>query len=161
MRTGVLLIVVGFGALPVIGCAATRDSADYPFPEAQAELRQVLEDIINDVETANAVGLREGHLRTDKFTKFPGRTYDRMNFQQTIEVETGSITSKQDYKYEARDLKVDVFGDVGIVTYYPHRSYKLDGETVEYSARQTLVFLKTDDGWKIIHEHQSQLRDVE
>jgi ketosteroid isomerase-like protein len=50
-------------------------------------------------------------------------------------------------------LKIDVFGDIGIATYYPHVSFVQDGERKTGSGRQTLVFLKTNDGWKLVHEH--------
>jgi ketosteroid isomerase-like protein len=55
--------------------------------------------------------------------------------------------------YRADDLKIDVFGDIGIVTYYPRVSFVKEGETRLVNGRQTLVFLKTDQGWKIVHEH--------
>ncbi len=48
------------------------DLAHYPFPEAQAELREVLDDIVHDSETANVVALRDSHHKCEKFTKFGG-----------------------------------------------------------------------------------------
>lgn len=56
-------------------------------------------------------------------------------------------------EYRVDDLKIDVFGDVGIATYYPHVSFTSDGEMVTVMGRQTLVFLETAEGWKIVHEH--------
>ena len=49
--------------------------------------------------------------------------------------------------------EIDVFGDVAIMTCYNHFSYKDNGGREQRVARNTLVFLKTDDGWKIVHEH--------
>ena len=163
MRMILILFIGGLATVQVVGCASTpiRDVAHYPFPEAQAELRQTLEAIINDAETVNMQGLRDAHLNSDKFTKFSGSTYERRNFEQTVESETAAITSRQDYKYEAKDLKIDVFGEVAVMTYYSDRSYKEDGELIQYSARQTFVFLKTADGWKIVHEHKSGRKDEE
>jgi ketosteroid isomerase-like protein len=54
---------------------------------------------------------------------------------------------------EVKDLKIDVFGEIGIATYYPHVSFEKEGKQNAGSARQTLVFLKTSDGWKIVHEY--------
>ena len=151
----------GFSALVLstlllASCAATHDLAHYPYPEAQAELREVLNSIIHDAQTANAVGLREGHLISDKFTKFGGRLYERLDFEQTVAGETGNITTGKDFTYEVEDLKIDVFDDVAIMTYYGRVKRIVDGKPVRYSFRQTLVFLNTSDGWKIIHEHQSR-----
>ncbi len=156
-------VIAVLAGLQIVGCASMarqsspRDLAHYPFPNAQAELRSVLKEIVNDVTNANVEGLRDSHLKSEKFTKFAGgKVYERMNYDQCIATETAAITSVQDYKVEVRNLKIDVFGDVAIMTYYPHKTKKKNHEVIRSSARQTLVFLKTADGWKIIHEHQSK-----
>ena len=136
----------------VLGCTATRYLAHYPFPEAQEELREVLNDIINDVEIANIQGLRDSHLNSDKFTKFGG-TFERINFDQCNEGEIAGVTSVQDLKLEMIDVKIDVFGDVAIVTCYNRYSYSGNDDLQLGVDRNTLVFLSTADGWKIIHEH--------
>ncbi len=158
MSLRITLCVAGLAMVQAVGCASTptRDVAHYPFPEAQAQLREVLKTIIRGAQSANAVGLREGHLISDKFTKFGGRLYERLNFEQTVAGETANITTGQDFTYEVKDLKIDVFDDVAIMTYYGHVTRMVDGEPVQYSFRQTLAFLNTRDGWKIIHEHQSR-----
>jgi hypothetical protein len=131
---------------------AHRHQIHDPFHESQAEIREVLIDIINDVETANVLGLRDSHLNSDKFTKFGG-TFERINIDQCIEGEIAGITSVRDLRFEMKDRKIDVFGDVAIMTCYNHFSYKDNGGREQRVARNTLVFLKTDDGWKIVHEH--------
>jgi ketosteroid isomerase-like protein len=153
-------LLVVFPTLLLTSCAGSdrsrRDLIHDPFPEAQAELRELLATIIRDAETGNANGLRDSHLKSDKFTKFGGRKYERLDFAHTVAGETANITKGQDYKYDVSDLKIDVFGEVAIMTYYGHVTRKVDDDPVEYSWRQTLVFLDTPDGWKIIHEHQSR-----
>ena len=129
------------------------DQINDTFPEAKVELREFINSIIRDAETANIDGLKAAHLNSDKFTKFGPRNFNRQDLSSTnISEETffGSITN---YKQEIKDLKIDVFGDVGIATYYPYVSFVRDGETKSGSGRQTLVFLKTENGWKIVHEH--------
>lgn len=143
--------------LLLASCASTRyarrDLVTDPFPEAQTEVREAFNVIINDAETANVSGVRTSHLESDKFTKFGGQVFDRQDVEQCNESETAGITSIQDLKYEVKDQKIDVFGDVAIMTFYSHISFKKDGESFQPIARQTIVFLKTADGWKIIHEH--------
>jgi ketosteroid isomerase-like protein len=51
-----------------------------------------------------------------------------------------------------RDLKIDVFDDIAVATYYPYVTYVLNGEEKKGSGRQTFVFLNTKDGWKLVHE---------
>lgn len=133
--------------------SAQRDLVHDPFPEAQAELQEVMQSIAEDLISANTEGLQAIHLDSEKFTKFGPRNFDRQDVAETNQSEAAFWASVSNAQYEVKDLKIDVVGDVGIVTYYPHVSFVRDGEEVRSSGRQTVVFLKTEDGWKIIHEH--------
>ena len=145
------------GLTLLVSCTAARhtqqDLVMDPFPEAQAELRDVVKSIAKDATTANIEGLHAIHLESDKFTKFGPRSFDRQDVASTNESEAAFFGSVSNMDYEVKELKIDVFGDIGIVTYYPHVSYMKDGEEKRASGRQTLVFLKTQSGWKIVHEH--------
>ena len=143
--------------MQLVGCASPqeRDLAYDHFPEAQAELREVFEGLLYDAKTANVEGLRAGHLNSDKFTKFGGQMFERMNIDQCNETEAAFFASIQDPELDMKDLKIDVFGEVAILTFYGHISFKKDGEVMQSSSRHTVVFLKTVDGWKIIHEHRT------
>lgn len=144
-------------AFLVFSCAnrnqTEQDLANDPFPEAQAELREVVESIGKDVMTANIEGLQAIHLQSEKFTKFGPRSFGRQGVTSTNESEADYFSSISNLNYEVKELKIDVFGDIGIVTYYPHVSFVKDGEEKSGSGRQTLVFLKTANGWRIVHEH--------
>ena len=130
-----------------------RDIVNDLFSEEQSELREVVESIVMDCETANLEGLKAIHLASDKFTKFGPRSFERQGVKSTNESEVAHFGSVSNFKAEVKDLKIDVFGDVGIATYYPYVTFEKDGVEKSGSARQTLVFLKTSEGWKIIHEH--------
>ncbi|MEE9185139.1 MAG: nuclear transport factor 2 family protein [Acidimicrobiia bacterium] len=132
---------------------APQDLVNDPFPEAQAELREVVTSIVKDAMTANIEGLQAAHLVSDKFTKFGPRSFDRQDVASTNESEAAFFGSISNFKQEIKDLKIDIFGDIGIATYYPHVSFVQVGEEKTGSGRQTLVFLKTENGWKIVHEH--------
>jgi ketosteroid isomerase-like protein len=132
---------------------SSRDLVEDPFSEAQAELRAVVQTIVEDAETANIDGLQSIHLVSDKFTKFGPRSFERQDVAGTNRSEAAHFGSISNFKQTVEDLKIDVFGDVAVVTYYPHVSFVKDGEQRTGSGRQTLVFLKTGDGWKIVHEH--------
>lgn len=130
-----------------------RDLINDSFPEAQAELREVIKSIVRDAMTANVEGLQAVHLVSGKFTKFGPRNFDRQDVASTNESEAAFFGSISKFNQEVKDLKIDVFGDIGIATYYTHVSFVQEGEEKTGSGRQTLVFLKTKDGWKIVHEH--------
>lgn len=153
IRSAILVTIILF----LVSCASEQapqqDLINDSFPGAQAEIREAVKAIVNDAEMANIAGLQAAHLISDKFTKFGPRSFERQDIAGTNESEAAFFGSISEYKQEARDLKIDVFGDVGIATYYPHASFVQDGVGKTASGRQTLVFLKTENGWKIIHEH--------
>jgi hypothetical protein len=142
---GFLTLAVPTGAQPGYSESAALRS--------EAELRAVVQSIAVDAMTANIEGLQSIHLDSEKFSKFGPRSFERQDLSSTNRSEAAFFSSVADMKYEANDLKIDVFDDVGIVTYYPHVTFTKDGEPKEVHGRQTLVFLKTPDGWKIVHEH--------
>ena len=130
-----------------------QDLINDPFHEAQAELREVIDSIVKDATTANIEGLQAAHLVSDKFTKFGPRSFERQDVASTNASEAAFFGSISKFNQEVKDLKIDVFGDMGIATYYTEVSFVQDGEERKGSGRQTLVFLKTENGWKIVHEH--------
>ena len=145
------------GLLLLASCAtAPRTSEDVIYgshPEAQAELRAVVESIAADIEQANVEGLQALHLNSEKFSKFGPRSFERQDVSSTNESEAAFFSSISEADYQVEDLKIDVFGDVAVVTYYPNVSCVREGEEVSVSGRQTLVFVRTADGWKLVHEH--------
>ncbi|MCJ7580029.1 MAG: nuclear transport factor 2 family protein [Candidatus Aminicenantes bacterium] len=150
-----IIILVALLILVISACKKDplSDLINNTFPEAQAELREVVKSIIKDAETANIDGLKEAHLVSDKFTKFGPRSFNRQDITSTNQSEEAFFGSITNYRQEIKDLKIDVFGDIGIATYYPHVTFVQNGEAKNGNGRQTLVFLKTENGWKIIHEH--------
>ena len=141
----------------LIACASEESTqADIiadPYPAAQAEIREVISSIIKDAEEANIEGLKAAHLESEKFSKFGPRNFDRQDILSTNNTEEAFFSSISNYKQEIRDLKIDVFDDMAIASYYPHVSFIQDGEEKTVSGRQTFVFLSTEEGWKLVHEH--------
>ncbi len=97
--------------------------------------------------------MRFHHLKSPKFSKFGPRKHERQTFEETSESEASFFTSITDFTIEPKDMKVDVFGDVAVVTYYPHVTFKKDGKKMKGNGRQTVVFVRTTEGWWIAHEH--------
>lgn len=157
IRNITLMLAVVCGAFFVLSCIAEEkdrpDAVTETYQEAQAELQAVVKEIYDDAMTADIEGLKAVHLNSPKFTKFGPRSFERQNVEQTNTSEASFFSSISDLKVELKDIKIDVFDDVAIATFYPTYSLKKDGEVVEGMSRQTLVFLRTDEGWKIIHEH--------
>lgn len=158
MKTNLKLIIIIFLInVLFISCIIYEkqetDIAKDLFPESQAEIHDVLKKIYDDAMSKNMAGLITIHLDSPKFTKFGPRNFERQSVEDTNKSEAAFFSSVSDLKVELKEIKIDVFGDAAIATYYPHYSLIKDGNKIVGSSRQTLVFLKTDNGWKIIHEH--------
>ena len=151
------LAVFALVTMQLLGCASTpkHDLAHYPYPNAQAEIREVIQQLTDDIISANVEGIRAAHLYSDKFTKFPGGDFERIGFDECVEEEIAAGTSLKNLKMDADGIKIDVFGNVAVLTEYFHLSHAVNGEPELIDARVTLVFLQTHDGWKIVHEHVS------
>lgn len=156
-----LSFILIFLSLIFLSCSGRKsdrpDLVNENFPEVQNEIREVIHSIIKDCETANLDGLTTTHLISDKFTKFGPRSFERQDVERTNKSELAFFGSVSNYQEDIKDLKIDVFGEIGIATYYRFVSFEQDGEEKKVNVRQTLVFLKTSDGWKIIHEHGNKL----
>lgn len=91
----------------LVSCASERplqqDLINDPFPEAQAELREVVESIVKDAMTANIEGLQAAHLDSEKFTKFGPRSFDRQDVAGTNESEAAHFGSISDFRQETRE----------------------------------------------------------
>lgn len=149
------LVWAATAAMLPTGCRSSgkHDLAKNSFPEKQAEICAALDQLAHDAMSVNLDRLRAGHLDSDKFTKFGARAFARQNIDQCNESEAALFAKVQDLQFRFEDPKIDVFGNVAVMTCYNHVSFVLDGQPQDKVARNTLVFLRTDDGWKIVHEH--------
>lgn len=142
-----------------VGCVSTptqtgnRDIVHDRFPQAEEEVRATMRKLSHEVVTGNVEAFPTHHLNSPKFSKFGPRKHERQTIEETNVSERSFWASVTDVTLDTRDMKVDVFGDVAVVTYYPHVTFKKDGKMMTGDGRQTLVFVKTKDGWLIAHEH--------
>lgn len=121
--------------------------------QIKKEIETAIQSIKQDVESQNIEGLQSIHLVSDKFTKFGPRNFDRQDVDSTNSSEAKFFSSISNATYNIRDLKIDVFGHVVVATYYPEVSFTINGESRNSKGRQTLVFTKQGDEWKLVHEH--------
>ena len=146
-----------FMCIGLTSCSSNRpdqkELISEPYLSIQEEISEVINSIVKDAEEANIDGLKSAHLESVKFSKFGPRNFNRQDVESTNETEASFFGSITNYKQEVRDLKIDVFDDVAVATYYPYVTYVLNGEEIKGSGRQTFVFLNTKDGWKLVHEH--------
>ncbi len=66
----------------------------------------------------------------------------------------GAVTGM---KMRADDLKIDLFGDVGVATFILEYGSDVGGQRTEKRDRTTMVFVRDHGEWKIAHEHLSPI----
>jgi ketosteroid isomerase-like protein len=140
------------------GCASMRTvdlRADYP--EAQSQIAQRLHEVLVAAEEKQFDRLDSYHFYGPKFTKFSGASPSRLDAEATRSGEHTGLASLKDLKMRADDLKVDVFGAVGIATFTLDYSFAVGDQTVRRKDRSTLVFVKDGGDWRIAHEHLSPI----
>ena len=84
--------------------------------------------MVIDAMKGNIEGLKAAHLNSKKFSKFGPRSFNRQDLTSTNDSEAEFFCSISNFNLEIKDLKIDVFGDIGITTYYPHYSFLKDGQ---------------------------------
>lgn len=123
--------------------------------EMEKELRQVVLKVWEDANNSNIPDLKSAHLNSPKFSKFGPRIAERQDVEQTNKTETEHFLLIRDANLIIDDLKIDIFDKIGIVTFYNNYSFIKNDNRVQGKGRVTLAFLRTEEGWKIIHEHSS------
>lgn len=143
---------------PLSALAQDMAEVNKEYPQAKAEVKQALDDIENYIRENKMDQLIAMHAYGPKFTEFEVGGM-RQGSKENEEFERsflGSITEVKNWDWE--DLKINVYGgDVANVTF--HSNFKFNIEEAEHHLKMqgTLLFIKTDDGWKITHEHLSPI----
>ncbi len=104
------------------------------------------------------------HYNDKRFSKF-GDTppYMRMDYNEACMHEELYFASVSDYNFKIEELRVDIFGDIGIATFLIEHTgmlvddYSFTGRTMSMRSRATMVFQKNGSEWLIIHEHFSRI----
>ena len=155
--TSAALFVLLTLILSAHGCSRVeRDIINDPFPEAQSEVTDILEQIYEAAQAQNLDQLSSYHLYGPKFTDFKSGKL-RADAERNRQSEREFFTRISDFEYDLRDVKVSVFGNVAIATFHGYFQTTIGEEDISSQQQSTLVFVKTDDSWKIVHEHFSPL----
>ncbi|MGB5692951.1 MAG: nuclear transport factor 2 family protein [Flavobacteriaceae bacterium] len=125
------------------------------FPESQQEIKQVLDGIFQSFKDKDADKLIAYHVYGPKFTEFRNDG-PRFGSVGNEEYERGFVGAIEDWDSNLNDLKIDVFGEVAVVTFEADFRPTMQAEVVQIWANVTLVFVKTNGEWKITHEHFTQ-----
>jgi len=118
------------------------------------EVKQRLAEILNAAETKDLSRLDSFHWYGPHFTKFAA-TGQRLDAVAAREGEHKGLSAPVGLKLRADDLQIDVFDDTAVATFTMVATIQSGAETVTKRDRGTLVFVKHEGSWKIVHEHFS------
>ena len=134
------------------------DLINTEFPKEKEEVMNTFGEIAQSIIDGDMDKLIAFHAYSPKFTEFKNgeprnggaanEMYERNVF--------GSITEV--VKFGADDLQIAVYGDVANLTFHSDFQLKFGTDLVVINDQITLLFVKTNDGWKMVHEHHSPLK---
>lgn len=115
----------------------------------------------------NLTTLADFHGPRDQFTKFDENPpYTRQNSEEAFLYEQAAFANISDYAYSIDDLRIDLFGDMAVATFYLSYSgmfvndYSFEGSPVRAKARVTMALARSPKGWRMVHEHLSRIPDL-
>jgi ketosteroid isomerase-like protein len=158
LLTTFLFIIYGCdkGKTEVVPTQTPTDLINNQFPESQAEIQSVLDGIFKSIQDGDADKLISYHIYGPKFTEFRD-SERRFNSADNEQYERGFVGAISGFDYELGDLKINVFGDLAVVTFHADFRPTIGEDVPQIWGSTTLVFVKVDNEWKITHEHHSPL----
>jgi ketosteroid isomerase-like protein len=143
-----------------IDCKAQIDLVNDAFPEAKQEVIETFGAIAQSLKDGDMDKLISFHAYSPKFTEFKnGEPRNGSEANELFERATfGAVTEV--IKFDAKDLQVAVYGDVANVTFHSDFHLKFGEDIVVVNDQISLLFVKTKNGWKIVSEHHSPLKQA-
>ncbi len=136
-----------------------RDLITPEFLDEQQEILETFGEIKQSLIDGDMDKLIAFHAYSSKFTEFKnGEPRNGATANEAYEREVfGAVTEV--VRFEADELKVSVYGDVAIVTFHSDFHLKFGEDLVIVNEQTSLLFVRTNIGWKIVHEHHSPLNE--
>jgi len=130
------------------------DIVNEEFAEEQTKIEEVVYGIFTSIQDKDPEKLKSYHLYGPKFTAFASGM-PRQGSKENEESEKKTINSIISLDYNLKDLKIAVYGEVAIVTYHGDFEFTFEEGSQQMHTQTTLIFVETEAGWKIAHEHSS------
>lgn len=131
------------------------DLINTEFPEAKQEVIETWDAIEQSLRDGDMDKLISFHGYNPKFTEYKnGEAVNGGEANEAFERSTfGAVTEVE--KFDTKDFKVAVYGDVANMTFQTDFHLKFGDDLVVINEQTTLLFVRTNNGWKIVHEHHS------
>ena len=165
MKTKLTVVLMMIFALVIAGCDKeddggndnNRDIITYEFPEAKQEVMETFGAIAQSIIDGDMDKLISFHAYSPKFTEF--KNGEPRNGAAANEAHERSVFGAvtEVVRFDAKDLQIAVYGDVANLTFHSDFHLKFGEDLVVVNDQITLLFVKTNAGWKMVHEHHSPL----
>lgn len=156
MKTRLTLTLIMTITLFLSSCK-TVDLINDEFPEAQQEVAETMGAIVQSIKDGDVDKLISFHAYSPKFTEFKNGE-PRVGSEANEKHERNVFGSAEVVKFDAKDMKIAVYGDVANVTFHSDFHLKFGEDSVFVNDQISLLFAKTNEGWKLVHEHHSPLK---
>ena len=170
MKTKFLVAIIMIFTIMTSGCKQQEqkveiekvkiDLVNDEFPIAKQEVMETFGAIAQSIKDGDLDKLISFHAYGPKFTEFKNgqpRNGDKANEAHERNV-FGTVTEV--VKFDAKDLQIAVYGEVANLTFHSDFHLKFGEDLVIVNDQITLLFVKTNNGWKMVHEHHSPLAKV-
>ena len=130
------------------------------------EISSVIHAFFEAGKDKDLSSIEDFHSSPQDFTKFDENPpYTRQNSEEAFVHEQAAFANISDYEYQIDDLRIDLFGDAAVATFYLTykgifiNDYSFEGSPVGSRVRATMVLTRTSRGWRMAHEHFSRFPD--
>lgn len=171
MKTKLTFVLIMIFGILITGCKQKEQSIEVEevkidlikdeFPKAKAEVLAVMDELTQTVKEGDVDKLISFHAYGPKFTEFK-EGEKRVGAVENEEYERGVFSNVPEVvKFNYDDMKIAVYGEVANVTFHSDFHLKFGEDEVIVNDQITLLLVKTDNGWKFVHEHHSPLKKTE
>lgn len=171
MKTKMIFALITIFGIIITGCKQEEkkvevkevkiDLINDEFPEGKQEVIKTWDAIVQSIKDGDMDKLIAFHAYGPKFTEFKnGAPRNGSKANEEFERNTFSAVTEI-VKFDAKDMQVAMYGDVANVTFHSDFHLKFGEDLVVVNDQISLLFVKTDNGWKIVSEHHSPLKKEE
>ena len=154
------IIITGFKAEKPNEADVKTDLINGKFPKEKQEVLETFVAMAQSIQDGDMDKLISFHGYSPKFTEFKnGEPRNDAAANEAHERQVfGAVTDV--VKFDAKDLKIAVYGEVANVTFHSDFHLKFGDDLVVVNDQITLLFVNTENGWKMVHEHHAPLTQV-
>ncbi len=167
MKTGMKLALMGILLFGMTSCEGRNSKVEESkldlitteFPEEKQEVMETFGAIAQSIRDGDMDKLISFHAYGPKFTEF--KNGEPRNGPAANEAHERSVFGAvtEVVKFDAKDLRIAVYGDVANLTFHSDFHLKFGEDLVVVNDQITLLFVKTSASWKMVHEHHSPLKN--